>query len=63
MGPGLSPGQARKLENQDCSVLLHFLCILLSPEESRGEGLGGRQNPTQEETENQLIKILYKDIS
>lgn len=64
LGPGLSPGQTRKLENQGQSLLLYFLCTLLSHEaEARGEGLGSLQDPSQEETLNSLIKRLYKNIS
>lgn len=53
LGPGLSQGQTRKLENQGQSLLLYFLCTLLSDEEeARGEGLRGLQDPSQEETSN-----------
>lgn len=39
-GPGLYPGHITKLEKKGQSLLLYFLCILLS-HESRGEGRGG----------------------
>lgn len=37
---GLSPGQTRKLENQGQSLLLYFLCTLLSHESLGVKGLG-----------------------
>lgn len=60
MGLDLSPGQMRQLENQG-----NHCCYAFSAheEESRGEGCGGLQDPSQEGTENQLIKIIYKNIS